>query len=321
MTVILFASPPRHWKTLFDYITFIIPVRPNIILFIPLYCSNLLSLIFQYVDLNYYGGGIAEYAYYDQDYGQWNYDACSSAGGACREMDCHLSSTEFGLLGFFKHRKIMDGWCEQLFKHEGYCVWGGATKGEDMYEFMEGARKGFPEGCTSSGQTDSSGNLLYYDLKPEYSGGVSVGMYSDDECTIDTGMSLSKIESMIGNVIANGGSGDHHRRKLGGDYSLSQSVELFNKGLATWSICRPCIAHDLLNYNGKVYAGMCYDDGYYGGDDDKNSYYNYYSNYNYVDDQVAGGEHCPKGAKYECYDKAGYTNVNQVRRRRYDDCF
>lgn len=216
----------------------------------------------------------------------------------------------------------MDGWCEQLFKHEGYCVWGGASKGEDMYEFMEGARKGFPEGCTSSGQTDSSGNLLYYDLKPEYSGGVSVGMYSDDECTIDTGMSLSKIESMIGNVIANGGSGDHHRRQLGNDYSLYESVEKFNEGLATWSICRPCIAHDLLNYNGKVYAGMCYDDGYYGGDDDKNSYYNYYSNYNYVDDQVAGGEHCPKGAKYECYDKAGYTNVNQVRRRRYDDyCF
>jgi hypothetical protein len=40
----------------------------------------------------------------------------------CAKMDCHLDDTNFQLLGFFKHRSY-DDWMEQLFKHEGVCVW------------------------------------------------------------------------------------------------------------------------------------------------------------------------------------------------------
>ena len=244
-------------------------------------------------------------------------------------MDCHLSSTEFGLLGFFKHRTY-DDWFEQLFKHEGYCVWG-AGGDDNIYKFMKDARKGWPQGCTASGQATSGGVPLYYDLKPKYSGEITIGMYSDEECTVEYSMSLSKIEAMVGNLIGEGGSGDHGHRELdndgyGGD-SLYSAVEAFNKYMATWSICHPCMAHDPSNYDGSKYYGACFDDGYYQNDDynnndDKAAYYNYNqkNNNNYWWNNgnrklgQYGGEYCPKGYMFECYDDAGYTNVNQVRR-------
>ena len=41
----------------------------------------------------------------------------------CKRMDCHLDDTKhWHLLGYFKEYYYMD-WFEQLFKHEGYCVW------------------------------------------------------------------------------------------------------------------------------------------------------------------------------------------------------
>jgi hypothetical protein len=46
----------------------------------------------------------------------------NGANARCAKMDCHLSDTHWSLLGFFKH-KDYDDWMEQLFKHEGICVW------------------------------------------------------------------------------------------------------------------------------------------------------------------------------------------------------
>jgi hypothetical protein len=72
----------------------------------------------QYVDLEYEGGGIGEYSYWDMDRKSWDRTTCDYTGSSrCAKMDCHLDNTHWSLLGFFKHRNY-DDWMEQLFKHE-----------------------------------------------------------------------------------------------------------------------------------------------------------------------------------------------------------
>jgi len=53
-----------------------------------------------YVDLDYSGGGVNEYQYYDKDSGKWDKSHCT--GDRCAKMDCHLENTHFSVLGFFK---------------------------------------------------------------------------------------------------------------------------------------------------------------------------------------------------------------------------
>lgn len=88
------------------------------------YYYYLVSL--QYVDLQYQGGGLGEYQFYDRSTNSWDKTTCmydtNGANARCAKMDCHLSDTHWSLLGFFKH-KDYDDWMEQLFKHEGICVW------------------------------------------------------------------------------------------------------------------------------------------------------------------------------------------------------
>jgi len=267
-----------------------------------------------YVNENYQGKGAAEYQYYDPYTSSWDKTACSTVDDSpCTKMDCHLSSTSFSLLGFFKH-KIIDDWMEQLFKHQGICTWD-----DEDYAFMKEARKAWPEGCTPTYKTTSSGQKLYYDLKPMYGGEVSIAMYIDEECVTEYYMSADKIEAIIGNILVEGGSGD----KGGGEYdfsseSLSKSLSRWNTAFDFWNVCHSCVAHDLSNTDGKTYYGACYDDAYYNNDDnddDKQAYYNSHSNYYGYKynggNRALGGESCPKGEAFECYDDAGYTSVNQ----------
>ena len=77
-----------------------------------------------YVDLNYEGGGIGEYQYWNRTSHKWDKSACQNTeegDSRCAKMDCHKEDTGFAMLGFFKHRSY-DDWMEQLFKHEGMCV-------------------------------------------------------------------------------------------------------------------------------------------------------------------------------------------------------
>jgi len=271
-----------------------------------------------YVNENYQGNGAAEYQYYDPYYKQWDQTACSYASGSpCTKMDCHLSSTSFSLLGFFKHRKY-DDWMEQLFKHQGICRWS-----DEDYAFMKNARKQWPQGCTLSSATTKYGKPLYYDLKPAYSGEITVSMYMDATCDSSSEyyMSTSAIENILGNILGNG-QASGGSQDSGSDYdfsgeSLATSLNRWNSAFDFWSICHSCVAHDLDNVDGSTYYGTCYDDGYYNNDDntdDKAAYYNAYSNYYNNDDgnnRQLGGDYCPRGYAFECYDDAGYTSVNQ----------
>ena len=292
-----------------------------------------------YVDLDYQGGGIGEYQYYDRTTKSWNDTSCYYAsnngerGGEngngksrCAKMDCHLDTTEtWSLLGFFKHRNY-DDWMEQLFKHEGMCVWT-----DEEYAFMKSARKAWPQGCTKSGQSvtlqdakkDSSGKVvesavkatLYYDVKPMRSGRIGVGLYIDEQCITEYSKSsdMEYIEDLLGNFLVNGGgshdSGDNGNYDFSGE-SLSESMERWNSAFDVWHTCHPCVAYDLENVKGNVYTDDDDDAGAYYNDDGNNDDGN-------NDDgnriRKLGGEYNAQGDVFECYDDAGYTNVNQVR--------
>ena len=47
-------------------------------------------------------------------------------------MNCHEPNTHFKLVGVFKESDGLVDWAEQLFKHEGYCLWD-----SDTYETMQ----------------------------------------------------------------------------------------------------------------------------------------------------------------------------------------
>lgn len=271
-----------------------------------------------YVDLDYSGGGIGEYQYWDRWNQEWNTVPCNYAedgsgdnsgsgdndgdGNRCAKMDCHLDDTHWSLLGFFKH-KSYDDWMEQLFKHEGYCIWT-----DNEYEFMNSARETWPSGCTLSGSTFSNGDPVYYDVKPLAGGSITLGLYKDTQCvseyTPHAGGSIT-LEGVLGNILmedggSGSGSGDGSPYDAD-DYSLTEALALWESAFDIFKICQPCVAHDLQNYG-------------YGNDDDssRGDAYGKYTYGNDYDDDYSKYQYADQGANFDCYDQAGYTDVNQV---------
>lgn len=80
-----------------------------------------------YVYPKYKGYNIEEYQFYDLKNETWDDSTCLASGTnhRCVRMDCHESRTHFKLVGVFKETQGMYDWTEQLFKHEGYCIWQG----------------------------------------------------------------------------------------------------------------------------------------------------------------------------------------------------
>ena len=202
-------------------------------------------------------------------------------------MDCHLENTHWSLLGFFKH-KSLDDWMEQLFKHEGICVWE-----DEQYAFMKNAREAWPQGCTQSGTTTDAGDSIYYDVQPISGGGITLGLYTDTACVEEYESQGSNdpitVENVLGNVLIGGGSHDSGDGDGNYDFSswtLAESLSYWDTALSKFKQCQPCVAYDLQNYPGGANEG-----GNYGDD---------YSNNNNNN-----------GDTFDCYDDADYTNVNQ----------
>ncbi|CAB9504054.1 expressed unknown protein [Seminavis robusta] len=256
-----------------------------------------------YVDLNYQGGGIGEYQYYDKDTGEWNDTPCSIVEDSrCAKMDCHEDGTHWSLLGMFKHQSL-DDWMEQLFKHEGMCVWT-----EDEYDFMSDAREAWPQGCVATGAASTSGDAIYYSTKPIAGGKITIGLYTDTRCIeeyVSTGDDDPiTVENVVGNVLGEGGSGDNNNNNNngGGDETFASALEQWDYSLETFRICQPCVAYDVHNYG-------------YNLDDDENRGENYGTyRYGYDDDYRYNyyyGNGNAQGEDFDCYDDADYTNVNQ----------
>jgi len=183
---------------------------------------------------------------------------------------------------------------EQLFKHEGMCVWS-----EEEYAFMKNARRAWPKGCSDTYSTvNVNGRTvsLYYDIKPKQAGRIAFGLYTDEECITNYPASTDFIESIIGNRFTQEGShhsndGDEEEYDWVND-TLAESFERWDSAFDVWRTCHPCVAHDLNNTAGDLY--LTNDDGYSYGR------------------RRLGGEYSAQGDVFECYDDAGYTNVNQV---------
>lgn len=247
----------------------------------------------QYVDLNYEGGGIGEYQYWDRWNNQWNTDPCkysSNGDGRCAKMDCHLQDTHWSLLGLFKHQSL-DDWMEQLFKHEGVCVWT-----ENEYDFMGDAREEWPDACQCSDTTTSSGAQIYYDVKPLSGGRITIGLYTDTRCVeeyVPTGSDDPiTVENVVGNFLGGDGGDDSSS-------SLQSSLEEWDSALQAFRICQPCVAYDLNNVG-------------YNADDDASKGSSYWTYQNGYDDNNYNGNANANGDDFDCYDDADYTNVNQV---------
>jgi len=266
-------------------------------------CSRYL-LWAAYVDLDYEGGGIGEYQYWDRTYQKWDTRSCLYADGGgnsgdnnddnnnngygrCAKMDCHLENTHWSLLGLFKHRSP-DDWMEQLFKHSGYCLW---TRQE--YNFMNNARDTWPKGCSVSYYYDD----IYYDLQPQTGGSFTIGLYSDTRCVEPYTGELTA-EQVVGNVLSEAEQSQHSNEN-GGYYeevtydTLQESIAAWEKSFDVYKICNPCVAHDLNNVGYNNDDDSMKGSSYMGG----NAYY-YNNNGNDYND-------------FDCYDDADYTNVNQ----------
>lgn len=238
-----------------------------------------------YVDENYQGDGIGEYQYYDRSSGKWDTTPCSITGTQrCAKMDCHLSTTSWTLLGLFKHKEP-DDWMEQLFKHEGMCIWT-----DEEYSFMKNARKSWPKGCIMSSSTTVTGSPIYYDIKPVSNGGIKFGLYTDNRC-VEEYQGTHTVEQVVGNPIGSAhGSHDEDNGNYA-DLSFSEAQTYWDSAFDIFKICQPCVAHDLYNY------------GYGGGSQGAN-----YGRYANNDD--GGGQNYDMD-DFDCYDDAGYQNVNQ----------
>ena len=148
------------------------------------YCTRKL-LWAAYLDRRYEGNGIEEYQFYDLATDAWDDSTCYANGGRssskarCAPMDCHAPNTDMELVGVFKETDGMYDWTEQLFKHEGMCIW----NDDDAYETMETWMGKWPTSCTQLGVTDGRGQTIYMAIEPVAEGNMTVAIYADGGCT------------------------------------------------------------------------------------------------------------------------------------------
>lgn len=234
----------------------------------------------------------------------------------CAKMDCHLEDTHWSLLGVFKHPSPND-WMKQLFAHEGMCIWSNVE-----YSFMENARSAWPEDCMKSPTMTYDGQLIYYNVKPVEDGGITLGLYTDEQCIEEYQPSSVNdpitVENVLGNLLGNPNNyyqnnndddaNNYNNENNNNGGSFSKALNFWDMALEAFKICQPCIAYDVNNYgyfaDDDGAKGSSYGTYRYGFDDDYR--YEYYKN-KYGDDYAFGSD-------FDCYDSQGETNVNQVRR-------
>ena len=210
-------------------------------------------------------------------------------------MDCHeTNSSTWTLMGVFKEASYFgnDAFFEQLFKHEGVCVW----NDDDLYDFMSEAREDrWTQGCVSTGiqgdsyyfDNNSNGNYIYLDLKPTWNGNMTYGLYTDSACKTE----YEGLDVDVDTVSASMGL-------LYGSY-----LQQWNDGLEAFKVCQPCKAYNIANdYSTWSYSNK--NNSYYytpNNDDD--------SSHSAEDDDQYRSD--PNQGFFQCDDDAGYTNVNQ----------
>ena len=279
-----------------------------------------------YRDPYYEGGSIGEYQYYDWTTDTWDDSTCqgqqgdgedgnnNSTGTRCAQLDCHDDeNTQLQLVGVFKEVNGLEEWAEQLFKHQGYCLWNGdnddasGDNGNGVYygdyDFMQDKYSDdwmyYALDCQALKLTDSSGNRLYSAAMPQAAGNFDYGVYTDSSCSqLATNMTWSQYiiayyaSQNAGNYYFNRYSNQSSQNSNHDGYTQAQYHEedatRWNFLMNDYKVCQPCRA-----YNKES-------DGDYG-------YNNGNNNGNNGDDGEGGAEQWG----FNCYDDAGYRNCNQ----------
>jgi hypothetical protein len=260
-----------------------------------------------YRDPGYRGGSIGEYQFYDWQSGAWDASTCQTR--RCAKMDCHnvhSSKTHYQLVGVYKETDGLYDWAEQLFKHEGYCVWGsdqedgsasrdgnggGGNGGKSVYEFMASQNEKWVTSCTKMYLTDYDGNKLYLDIKPLSGGNITYGLYLDDHCSEAATMSFG--EYVIRYYSTYYYNSDGGKQAAAG---WEQTFSDYNYWMSSYKICQPCRAYSRVSSSSSS-----------GSRDDREGR-RFLDNNNNNND--GNGDEEQWG--YNCYDDAGYTNCNQV---------
>ena len=271
-----------------------------------------------YHDANYEGGSIGEYQFYDWTTDNYFNSTCVE-NKRCVRMDCHEKDTEnWQLVGVYKETDGLVDWAEQLFKHQGYCLWDGDKEGDNNgnsatgdYDFMQDSYEDWMDytGCAQLDNfNDNGGNQLYADIQPQPMGNFTYGIYTDEACTKPS-------DDMTWNeyIIKLYAQDDYNY-----GYELAnqqeQATHRWNALMNEYKICQPCRAYNRIvmgDDNDNNNDDGDDDDGEYDGEADGDDDY-YYVYEGYDDDFVGddGGGNSEQWG-YNCYDDAGYTNCNQ----------
>lgn len=192
-----------------------------------------------YVDRRHRGNGIEEYQFYDLETSEWDDSACLASGKRhrCVRLNCHESSSHFKLVGVFKETDGLYDWHEQLFKHEGVCVW----NDDDSYETMETWMERWPNECTKLNMPDYDGNSLYIAVQPLAEGNMTLGIYTDNQCT--TISPWIDLETYIVRLYRNYYYSDEKGYKVAEMYK--EAINTWNEKMTSFKICQPCRAYNL----------------------------------------------------------------------------
>ena len=144
--------------------------------------------------------------------------------------------------------------------------------------FLQNALDMWPQGCTQSATTTEAGGSLYYDIQPTSGGHMSIGLYTDNRCSIAYHGDITAED-----VLYKDGTNV-------GDFD--QFMEAWNAGLDHFRVCQPCMSYDLTN-----------------------SYMEAQNNNGDDAAEENGGQEEDDGSTNEgyfvCQDNAGYNSVNQ----------
>ena len=245
------------------------------------YCQRKL-LWAVYVDRRYkqyQGNGIGEYLLYDVTSGSWDSTACSGYGSSrCARLDCHEPGTGFELLGVLKETKGMYDWTEQLFKHEGMCIW----NDDEVYETMKTWMEKWPTECQQLDVTDNRGNTIYLDVRPLPGGDMTLAIYKDSICSKVSSMDFTAYTVKLYKSLG-------YKDQTGYDVAQTykEAIDTWNEKMSYFKVCQPCVAYNL-------FSGHAQSEHERGGR------------------LLGGGQgNGEERQMYNCYDDAGYTNVNQ----------
>ena len=203
-------------------------------------------------------------------------------------LDCHEPDTHFQLVGVFKETDGLEWFTEQLFKHQGYCLWN-----ENQYEFMQTYQSYLPTYCKQLYYPDNHDNPLWVNVQPQPDANVGIAVYSDDKCTqISKHTSLEDYLQMFYEV-----NGDSAQKGKQMARAWTRALKQWNQHMNIYKTCQPCRAYSLYRSD---------DDD----DDDKASGSQDEERKRFLNEDGEGDE---EQWGYDCYDDAGYTNCNQVR--------